>query len=403
MLNFNPGLENRELPVASVTSLARGVVSPLNGVNPGVTTEIIKPTAARKWWAFTCSGQLAILQPETAADALFAICEAYSFALYQTAMGLILIGRFGLKTKKRLGTLQELLADSSLSQAQLYAAAATAEDPAFFEVDSRDGSTQSTGVSKIRGPWSHLTHGLEIPDYVARMVREGMYPWQRQVVDSIGSDTERIVNFVVDPRGNSGKTTMGMWLLVNGYGKRLASTANPKELSASVLDCPNRKCFILDLPRTFRNHQQMELLFGAIEEIKNGFAEDHRYKHRMETFQPPAVWVFANSLPDLSFLSMDRWRIWLLQDKSLIPHPHAVFHVRAALSAQYGGSTVYRAEDRFTNAVASLAREAGSAVSVGTTGREVAPSPSVSGVSSPTSEAEWLLACQASADWEKKD
>lgn len=398
MLNFNPA--NSAPPVPSVMTLARGVVAPLNGLTPGTTTDFRKPTAARKWWAFTCQGQLALLQPETAADALHAICDFYTFSIYQTPVGMTMIGRFGLKTKKRLETLEAMLGDSSLSQCQLHAGAATAEDPVFFEDDSQGGSTAQTAVRKLRGPWSHLTHGLEIPDYVLRMEREGMYPWQRKVVDSIETDGERIVNFVVDSRGNSGKSTIGMWLLVKGYGKRLACTASPKELSASVLDTPNKKCFIVDLPRTFRNHEAMEKLFGAIEEIKNGFAEDHRYHHRMATFQPPAVWVFANSLPDLSFLSMDRWRIWLLEDKDLRPHPHAVSRVSAALRSQYRGVMPYASTvgDQFTSAVAHTNAASGPVFSAGP-GSALNPGflmESPPSAIAPTSEAEWLAAWEAS-------
>lgn len=384
-MNYTPGEENRVLPTPSVATIALGAAAPLNGLMPGIVQEIMKPVAARKWYAFSTQGQLALTQPELAADTLMSICDYYTFAIYQTLIGPTMIGRFGLKTKKRISTLMELVADSPLSQMQVFGCAATGEDPAFYEDDSKDGTAMSGGKNvRIRGPWSHLTHGLEIPDYVQRMVKEGMRPWQQKVVESIAKREERIVNFVVDTRGNTGKSTMGMWLLCHGYGRRLACTSSPKELSAMVLASPKKQCFMVDLPRAFRNRQQLESLFGAIEEIKNGFAEEHRYHYQVVTFQPPAVWVFANALPDLSFLSMDRWRIWEMRDMDLVPHPHAVSLVSAALSQQYRGrpQSAYTAGDQFTSAVVRTASgEAGPADSAALGGR-----------SSPTSASEWETA-----------
>lgn len=343
-------------------------------VNGGAQV-FVKPTAARKYWAFRCTGTLALTQPELVGTFLMDYAEAWTMAEYQVGQTMCLIGRICLKTKRRMTALQALAEGSPLSQSIWYGAASSDLDPEFWELDTREGvnhpidlamGQQEPMIRRIRGPWSSVTHGLEIPAFVLEMEAKGMYPWQRQLVASIEVANERIVNFVVDERGNSGKSTMGMWLLCRGYGQRLAYSSNPKEISAQVMDAPKRKCFIIDLPRVCHPKKMAEI-FGAVEEIKNGYAHDTRYKFRQITFQPPAIWMFANALPDFQAFSLDRWRVWEMgADKSLRPHPYASRLVGAGLRERYGTASVYTAEDQFTTAVVeSTSGSSGAASPVG--------------------------------------
>ena len=53
-------------------------------------------------------------------------------------------------------------------------------------------------------------------------------------------------------------------------------------------------------------------MWSAIEEIKNGMSYDKRYHGRMRYFDPPTVWCFTNSFPDMRVLSQDRWRFYMI-------------------------------------------------------------------------------------------
>jgi len=57
-----------------------------------------------------------------------------------------------------------------------------------------------------------------------------------------------------------------------------------------------------------------DAMSAAIEEIKNGYAYDDRYRFQEAMFEPPHVWVFTNTMPDTKLLSLDRWKFWTITD-----------------------------------------------------------------------------------------
>jgi hypothetical protein len=54
--------------------------------------------------------------------------------------------------------------------------------------------------------------------------------------------------------------------------------------------------------------------YSAVETIKDGYAYDDRYSFKEKVFDCPNIWIFCNVLPDLNLLSMDRWKIWDIDD-----------------------------------------------------------------------------------------
>jgi hypothetical protein len=64
-------------------------------------------------------------------------------------------------------------------------------------------------------------------------------------------------------------------------------------------------------------------MWSAVESIKNGFAWDDRYSYREKYFDCPNIWVFSNQCPDMSMLSEDRWKLWEVRNKVLVPYGEA--------------------------------------------------------------------------------
>jgi hypothetical protein len=56
------------------------------------------------------------------------------------------------------------------------------------------------------------------------------------------------------------------------------------------------------------------MMFTAIEQIKKGKLYDFRYSYKTFWIDSPQIWVFCNWLPDTSYLSMDRWKVWNIND-----------------------------------------------------------------------------------------
>jgi hypothetical protein len=63
--------------------------------------------------------------------------------------------------------------------------------------------------------------------------------------------------------------------------------------------------------------------YSGIEVIKNGVAYDKRYTAKKIRFGRPNIFVFTNTLPELSLMSKDRWKIWTINDDNeLINYNH---------------------------------------------------------------------------------
>lgn len=74
---------------------------------------------------------------------------------------------------------------------------------------------------------------------------------------------------------------------------------------------------IIDIPKAMTRSDQSQL-YAAIEQIKNGYAYDARYKYRERWFDCPCIWVFTNQKPDEDLLSADRWVYWKVENNELI-------------------------------------------------------------------------------------
>lgn len=77
---------------------------------------------------------------------------------------------------------------------------------------------------------------------------------------------------------------------------------------------------VIDMPRSIPKND-LAPLYAAIESIKSGYIIDSRFKATEVRIPSPHVWVFTNMLPDLNYLSLDRWKIWRInKDKDLEPY-----------------------------------------------------------------------------------
>ena len=77
---------------------------------------------------------------------------------------------------------------------------------------------------------------------------------------------------------------------------------------------------MVDLPRVRGTDERQQELFSALEEIKNGWIESPMYGKAAELLmEPPHIWIFSNELPNTSFMSQDRWKIYKVNANELVP------------------------------------------------------------------------------------
>lgn len=175
--------------------------------------------------------------------------------------------------------------------------------------------------TRIAGPWNDRDD-INMTTIPRRLKVENVIwrPWQTYVREAIALEPDdRTCNVIINAPGNIGKTFLCMWLMARKLATRVPPQKEAKDIMRMILDIPTRTCYFFDLPRATSN-QSLNAIYSAIEEIKNGYAYDDRYKFREKIFEPPHVWVFTNILPPSNLLSNDRWKYWTVTPQyELVP------------------------------------------------------------------------------------
>lgn len=172
---------------------------------------------------------------------------------------------------------------------------------------------QTKKDTRILGPWSDQDKELYIPRQIREI--ENLYPFQQQIVDSVCGWDKRSINLVYDPNGCNGKSILVGYLRAHALARCLPPLNDSKDMLRMVCDLPTSRCYIIDMPRCM-NKDRLFGFYSAIETIKDGYAYDDRYSFREKVFDCPNIWIFSNSIPDLKFMSFDRWKIWGIDQKT---------------------------------------------------------------------------------------
>lgn len=163
-------------------------------------------------------------------------------------------------------------------------------------------------------------------------IEDNRYEWQNIILDDIydtGLQTfkeahPRDVIWFYDIKGCSGKSSFIKWLqLRNSTEVAKLSCNTDAQLRGGIISAGERKLFVVDLPRAFdQMYQWREKLAGIIscvEDLKNGYVTSAMYGDYKCLLQaPPHVIIFSNFLPPTDYLSEDRWRCYMLNNKQLM-------------------------------------------------------------------------------------
>lgn len=163
---------------------------------------------------------------------------------------------------------------------------------------------------------------------------ENLYPWQAKVLEIFISEPDnRSVYYFYEVEGNVGKSSFISFLYYH-YGNHIFSTSGrPLDIKFGfskkiqrVGDCSVR-AVIWDIPRSLMNKDnQINIeVFLTAEQFKNGHFFTSKYESQEVIFGVPHVFIFSNIKPSEkllnSALSRDRWKIFLIKNKDLIPLP----------------------------------------------------------------------------------
>lgn len=128
-----------------------------------------------------------------------------------------------------------------------------------------------------------------------------LWDWQKEALDKLLNQDRRKILFVVDFKGNKGKTYFSKWLV---FMKGAMRFDNGRSIDIKHA-YDGQPIVVFDLVRSSLEHTNWE----AIEQIKNGIIFCSKYVSTLKSFKPPSVAVFMNHMPDRTRLSSDRYDI----------------------------------------------------------------------------------------------
>lgn len=189
--------------------------------------------------------------------------------------------------------------------------------PLFFEPTCNPEYCKGTAFyqmktdTRVEGPFQDTDEVIYIP----RQIREisCLRPFQQRIVDMAGVWDTRTINLVFCPEGNKGKSILVGYCRAYKIARALPPVNDSRDLMRMVCDLPTSRCYLFDMPRA-QNKDRLYQFYSAVETIKDGYAWDDRYSFKEKIFDSPNIYIFTNTLPNLNMLSLDRWKIWSIDE-----------------------------------------------------------------------------------------
>jgi len=139
--------------------------------------------------------------------------------------------------------------------------------------------------------------------------------WQRDLVNDLdGEPDDCIIQFIVDPIGNNGKSWICKYLKNKLPAKVQILQIGKRDDLAHALN-PKRSIILFDIPRRGMEYLQ----YHVLEMLKNGEVFSPKYDSGSKTLPPCHVVVFCNEEPDRQAMSQDRFKITRISENIFNP------------------------------------------------------------------------------------
>lgn len=208
------------------------------------------------------------------------------------------------RTKKTVVGLFRVAIDNLLPDNKCYlhvGAVSTAGQQAARNYIYKKGETYHSG------PWNNKANAVpQEGDLKLEDLPNKVLPWHKLLINQLasgypGTDTVRLINVFEDESGNNMKS-MFMKQMLMRYPEHVGiikGAVDSKDLQTKIMtqvkEFGNKRMWIIDIPRTKSTKAKMEALNTEIENIKDGFYQQDKYKSDQKLKKQPWVWVFCNS------------------------------------------------------------------------------------------------------------
>lgn len=151
--------------------------------------------------------------------------------------------------------------------------------------------------------------GREIEEEMSQMFSNNfvLRGWQMCCLEDILDQNNRKVKWIVDIKGNTGKSTFCDYLQAK-HDAFIITGGSHKDIA---YDYQMQKIVVFDLPRAYVDHKD---IYKLIEDFKNGRVFSTKYESCSKRVVGVKVAVFTNWQPDFEMLSEDRWDVTRLDD-----------------------------------------------------------------------------------------
>lgn len=168
---------------------------------------------------------------------------------------------------------------------------------------------QMKADTRKAGAWTDKDEKIYIPRQVREM--EGLRPFQQSIIDDADKWDTRTINIVYCEHGNLGKSRLVSYCRAHRLGRSIPPVNDYQQIMRAVYCVPTSKLYLFDMPRS-QSKTNIGDFFAGIETVKDGYAYDDRHVFKEKVFDCPNIWIFTNQMPNMKYLSQDRWKVWTI-------------------------------------------------------------------------------------------
>lgn len=129
--------------------------------------------------------------------------------------------------------------------------------------------------------------------------------WQKRAIKLILNQNDREILWIYDKVGNMGKTWLGMHMKLN-YDACICRNGKSNDI-AHMYDY--EEIVLFDFTRNIKEY----INYAILEQMKDGVIMASKYESKMKYCPDVKICVFANFMPDIEAMSIDRWNIYKLK------------------------------------------------------------------------------------------
>lgn len=145
--------------------------------------------------------------------------------------------------------------------------------------------------------------------------------WQKEIEEKcLKTPDERTINWLYDGRTNIGKTVFTKYM-VHKYNAIFFTGGKKSDIACQLaLEKQNGRDLNNNMIIIFNYSEgDNDIEYQAFEALKDGLISSSKYKSSGLIFNPPHIWIMANSLPDENIIRrrLNVWKTWEVKEDKL--------------------------------------------------------------------------------------